>query len=80
MLLLLSSRWSGGDLSECDGGLVFEFGVGAGADLESSESLVGNVESGGEDADRDPEPLPFEAEVASDGVVGGGVENVARQT
>lgn len=53
---------------------MFEFGVGTGADLEFSESLVGNVGAGVEDADRDPDPLLFEAEVASDGVIGGGVE------
>lgn len=48
MLLLLSSGQWWADLFQDGGRSGFEFRVGAGADLESSEPLVGDVESGGE--------------------------------
>ena len=59
MLLLLSSglRWA--ELSEGEACALFEFGVSAGADLESAEPLVRNAEGRGEDADRNADLLPL---------------------
>ena len=74
MLLLLSSGQWRADLLQDGGRSGLEFRVGASADLESSEPLVGNAESGGENADRDAFRLSACSEFASDGIVGGGVE------
>lgn len=50
----MSSSGSCADLVERCGGALFEFGVGPGANLEATEALVGHLECGGEDGDRDP--------------------------
>ena len=74
MLLLLSSGQWRADLLQDGGRSGLEFRVGASADLESSEPLVGNAESGGENAERDAFCLSACSEFAPDGIVGGGIE------
>ena len=74
MLLLLSSGQWRADLLQDGGRSGLEFRVGASADLESSEPLVGDAESGGENADRDAFRLSACSEFAPDGIVGGGIE------
>jgi len=74
MLLLLSSGQWRADLLQDGGRSGLKFRVGASADLESSEPLVGDAESGGENADRDAFRLSACSEFAPDGIVGGGIE------
>jgi hypothetical protein len=72
MLVLMSSGVYGCDLGECGGGAVFEFGSGAGADLETLELLVGDPEGFRQDGDRHARLFPLSAELLADGGIGSG--------
>jgi hypothetical protein len=47
---------------------VLEFGVRAGADLQSSEPLVGDAERCIEDGDRDADALPLGTQLPATGL------------
>lgn len=74
MLLLLSSSRSGLDPVQDGGGSRFQFGVGAGSDLEATKTLVGHSEGRGKHADRDARALALGPQPLAGWVVGCGVE------